>query len=349
MIDSARVRGGRRVTGHWEKVRPGQGGRRIVEEAKEIHARAIVMSLPPRRTGKSLFGKTLETVLAERPCRVIIDSSRGVDGQPGTRRGGTTIGRVERAYLATTRVLSVALLVLGLVMVVVALAGGGGGARRGGRARHVCWRCSAPGASIWRARAAATGERPWTTRGRRGWRPRVRGGAAGARGPPQGLRAGGTASSAGWASPRCSRSRSARSSPRCSCARRRGGRRPGAVAARVPVAGLFLAVTMATYVEGTSLHIERGGASTLARYAFDELWSFIAGWAILLDYLIVMAAGAVVITDYLAVSGRASTTAPSRCSSPASRSWSSRRSTSAGSRRGGCGRCCACRSCRSWS
>ena len=82
LIDSARVRGGRRVTGHWEKVRPGGGGRRIVEEAKDIRARAIVMSLPPRRTGTSLFGKTLETVLAERPCRVIIESSRGVDGRP---------------------------------------------------------------------------------------------------------------------------------------------------------------------------------------------------------------------------------------------------------------------------
>jgi APA family basic amino acid/polyamine antiporter len=81
LIDSARVRGGRRVTGHWEKVRPGQAGRRIVEEAKEIRARALVMSLPPRRAGSSLFGKTLETVLTERPCRVIIDSSRGVDGQ----------------------------------------------------------------------------------------------------------------------------------------------------------------------------------------------------------------------------------------------------------------------------
>jgi APA family basic amino acid/polyamine antiporter len=78
-IDSARVRGGRRVTGHWEKVRPGGAGRRIVDEAKEINARAIVMSLPPKRTGASLFGKTLETVLAERPCRVIIDSSRGVE------------------------------------------------------------------------------------------------------------------------------------------------------------------------------------------------------------------------------------------------------------------------------
>jgi APA family basic amino acid/polyamine antiporter len=75
VIDSARVRGGRRVTGHWEKVRQGQAGRRIVDEAREITARAIVMSLPPRRAGRSLFGKTLETILAERPCRVIIDSS----------------------------------------------------------------------------------------------------------------------------------------------------------------------------------------------------------------------------------------------------------------------------------
>ena len=46
IIDSARVIGGRRVTGHWEKVRPGQAGRRIIEEAKETRARAIVMSLP---------------------------------------------------------------------------------------------------------------------------------------------------------------------------------------------------------------------------------------------------------------------------------------------------------------
>jgi basic amino acid/polyamine antiporter, APA family len=81
MIDSARIRGGRRVTGHSEKVRPGQAGRRIVDEAKQINARAIVMSLPPRRTGGSLFGKTLETVLAERPCRVIIVSSRGLEGR----------------------------------------------------------------------------------------------------------------------------------------------------------------------------------------------------------------------------------------------------------------------------
>lgn len=65
------------------------------------------------------------------------------------------------------------------------------------------------------------------------------------------------------------------------------------------VAGVLLVLAIATYVEGSSLHPERGGASTLARYAFDELWSFIAGWAILLDYLIVMAIAAVAITPYL--------------------------------------------------
>jgi basic amino acid/polyamine antiporter, APA family len=81
IVDSARVQGGRRVTGHWEKVRPGQAGRRIVEEASDIRARALVMSLPPRRAGMSLFGKTLETVLAERPCRVIIESSRGLEAR----------------------------------------------------------------------------------------------------------------------------------------------------------------------------------------------------------------------------------------------------------------------------
>jgi APA family basic amino acid/polyamine antiporter len=72
-IDSARVLGGRRVTGHWEKVRQGEAGRRIVDEAKQIKARAIVMA-PRRRAGGPLFGRTLEYVLSHRPCRVIVES-----------------------------------------------------------------------------------------------------------------------------------------------------------------------------------------------------------------------------------------------------------------------------------
>ena len=44
---------------------------------------------------------------------------------------------------------------------------------------------------------------------------------------------------------------------------------------------------------------ERGGSSTLARHAFNELISFIAGWAILIDYIIVIALAAVSFSQYL--------------------------------------------------
>jgi APA family basic amino acid/polyamine antiporter len=74
-IDSARVLGRRRVTGHWEKVRAGEAGRRVVQEARAIDAAAVVMT-PPRRTpGGSLLGRTIESVLEERPCRVIVELS----------------------------------------------------------------------------------------------------------------------------------------------------------------------------------------------------------------------------------------------------------------------------------
>jgi basic amino acid/polyamine antiporter, APA family len=81
LIEQARVQGGTRVTGHVELVRPGQAGRRIVEQAVAMRATAIVMSLPRRVAGASIFGKTLETVLAERPCRVIIEAN------PSLQRG----------------------------------------------------------------------------------------------------------------------------------------------------------------------------------------------------------------------------------------------------------------------
>jgi basic amino acid/polyamine antiporter, APA family len=77
VIEQARLQGGRRVSGHVEKVRPGGAGRLIVTEAKEMQARAVVMPLPPRQ-GATIFGKTVETVLTERPCRVIIQSEPAV-------------------------------------------------------------------------------------------------------------------------------------------------------------------------------------------------------------------------------------------------------------------------------
>ena len=86
IIEEAKVVGGGRVSGHVERVRAGQTGRRIVEDAVKMRAAAIVMPLPRRVDGASLFGKTLETVLTERPCRVIIESVP--DGRDGRRRLG---------------------------------------------------------------------------------------------------------------------------------------------------------------------------------------------------------------------------------------------------------------------
>ena len=86
IIEQARVQVGARVSGHVERVRSGQAGRRIIEEATDMRAAAIVMPLPQRVNGASLFGKTLETVLAERPCRVIIESAPAPESAQRARR-----------------------------------------------------------------------------------------------------------------------------------------------------------------------------------------------------------------------------------------------------------------------
>jgi APA family basic amino acid/polyamine antiporter len=74
IIEQAKLLGGRRVSGHVERVRAGQTGRLVVNEARAMRAAAVVLPIPPRRSG-ALFGPTVETVLAERPCRVIIESA----------------------------------------------------------------------------------------------------------------------------------------------------------------------------------------------------------------------------------------------------------------------------------
>ena len=65
-------------------------------------------------------------------------------------------------------------------------------------------------------------------------------------------------------------------------------------------AGLLFGLTTLTYVEGGAMFRERGGSSTFARHAFNELIAFIAGWAILIDYLIVLALAAISVPHYLA-------------------------------------------------
>ena len=76
-IEQAKLIGGQRVTGHVERVRPGQAGYAIADEAKLINAAAVVVGLR-YRDGTPLYDKTLQTVLGERPCRVIVVSDRSV-------------------------------------------------------------------------------------------------------------------------------------------------------------------------------------------------------------------------------------------------------------------------------
>ena len=66
-------------------------------------------------------------------------------------------------------------------------------------------------------------------------------------------------------------------------------------------AALLFTLTAMTYVEGATLHPDRGGATVFARYAFNELVSFIGGWAVLLDYVILIAVTAYSATQYMRV------------------------------------------------
>ena len=65
-----------------------------------MRAAAIVSPLPRRVDGASLFGKTLETVLAERPCRVVIESDAAAET---TRAAGGRSSRPGGAVKALTR------------------------------------------------------------------------------------------------------------------------------------------------------------------------------------------------------------------------------------------------------
>jgi APA family basic amino acid/polyamine antiporter len=72
-VEQARLIGGQRVTGHVARVRPGQSGYSVADEAELIKAEVIVIGLRYRR-GVPLYDKMLQTVLGERPCRVIVVS-----------------------------------------------------------------------------------------------------------------------------------------------------------------------------------------------------------------------------------------------------------------------------------
>src|SRR5579864_7534039 len=67
------------------------------------------------------------------------------------------------------------------------------------------------------------------------------------------------------------------------------------------ISGLIFACTAATYAEGTVLFPEAGGSSSFARHAFNELVSFGAAWAQMLNYVITVAISAFFVPHYLSI------------------------------------------------
>jgi APA family basic amino acid/polyamine antiporter len=67
------------------------------------------------------------------------------------------------------------------------------------------------------------------------------------------------------------------------------------------ISGLIFACTAATYAEGTVNYPEAGGSSSFARHAFNELVSFGAAWAQMLNYVITVAISAFFVPHYLSI------------------------------------------------
>jgi basic amino acid/polyamine antiporter, APA family len=64
--------------------------------------------------------------------------------------------------------------------------------------------------------------------------------------------------------------------------------------------GLLFLIVALSYAEGTAAIPETGGAATFVRRAYNDLAGFLTGWALGLDYLIVIALSALFIPHYLA-------------------------------------------------
>ena len=67
------------------------------------------------------------------------------------------------------------------------------------------------------------------------------------------------------------------------------------------IAGIFFSATALSYAEGTVRYPEAGGSASFARHAFNELASFGAGWAQMLNYVITIAISAFFVPHYLSI------------------------------------------------
>ncbi len=74
----------------------------------------------------------------------------------------------------------------------------------------------------------------------------------------------------------------------------------GATPIALAIAGVVFFFTALTYAEGTAMIPESGGSASFARYGFNELIAFIAGWSLMLSYVATISISAVTVPYYLA-------------------------------------------------
>ena len=73
----------------------------------------------------------------------------------------------------------------------------------------------------------------------------------------------------------------------------------GATPVALAIAGLVFICTVLTYAELSTMMPESGGSCVFAHHAYNDLLAFIAGWALLLDYVVTIAISAYSIGPYV--------------------------------------------------
>ncbi len=73
----------------------------------------------------------------------------------------------------------------------------------------------------------------------------------------------------------------------------------GATPIALGVAGILFIFTALTYAEGTASLPEAGGSASFARHAFGNMAGFMAGWALMLSYIVTISISAYTIPPYL--------------------------------------------------
>jgi APA family basic amino acid/polyamine antiporter len=73
----------------------------------------------------------------------------------------------------------------------------------------------------------------------------------------------------------------------------------GATPIVLGIAGILFIFTALTYAEGTAMLPEAGGSASFARHGFNDVAGFVAGWALMLSYIVTISISAFTIPPYL--------------------------------------------------